>query len=288
MFILVQQLMNGLVAGSIYALTALGLTMMLGIMDIINFAHGEFYMLGAFFTYLFCVSLGIPYLGAMVFAFLAVGIIGIVIEKLSFKPIRKTPLLNTLLVSLGLSVFLQNLSLLIWGPDPRKIPSPFADEVIEFGGISITEQRLLVIVVTVILLIVFYYFIQKTTMGKCMRATAQEPEGAALIGIDIDRVFLVTFGAGCALAGAAGSLVGGVFFVTPTMGIAPVLKAFIVVIVGGMGSIPGAIAGGFFLGVTEVLVAGFVSSAYMDAMAFGILILVMLFKPSGLFGKAES
>ncbi len=283
-----QQIINGLVAGSIYALTALGLTMIFGIMDIMNFAHGEIYMLGAFLTFYFCDSLGIPYLLAIGFAMIAIAIIGIAIEKVTFKPLRNTPLLNTLLVSLGLSIFLQNLALLIWGPDPRKIPSPYSARVIEFFGISITMQRLLVIIVAVILLIFLYYFIQKTTIGKCMRATAQEPEGAALIGIDIDKVFWVTFGVGCALAAAAGSLIGGIFFVNPTMGIIPVLKAFIIVIVGGLGSILGAIMAGFLLGVTESLMGGFVSSAYMDVTGFAILILVLLFRPSGLFGQVEA
>jgi len=282
-----QQIINGLVAGSIYALTALGLTMIFGIMDIINFAHGEIYMLGAFLTFYFCASLGIPYLPAMGLAMIAIAIIGIVIEKVTFKPLRNTPLLNTLLASLGLSIFIQNLALLIWGPDPRKIASPYSARIIEFFGIFITMQRLLVIIVTVILLIFLYYFIQRTAIGKCMRATAQEPEGAALIGIDIDRVFWVTFAVGCALAAAAGSLIGGIFFVNPTIGVIPVLKAFIVVIVGGLGSILGAIMAGFLLGVTESLMGGFVSSAYMDVTAFAILILVLLFRPSGLFGKLE-
>jgi branched-chain amino acid transport system permease protein len=286
--IVLQQIINGLVAGSIYALTALGLTMIFGIMDIINFAHGEIYMLGAFLTFYFCTSLGIPYLLAMGLAMIAIAIIGIVIEKVTFKPLRNTPLLNTLLASLGLSIFIQNLALLIWGPDPRKIASPYSARIIEFFGIFITMQRLLVIIVTVILLIFLYYFIQRTAIGKCMRATAQEPEGAALIGIDIDRVFWVTFAVGCALAAAAGSLIGGIFFVNPTIGVVPVLKAFIVVIVGGLGSILGAIMAGFLLGVTESLMGGFVSSAYMDVTAFAILILVMLFRPSGLFGKLEA
>lgn len=288
MLIFFQQIVNGLVSGSIYALTALGLSMIFGIMDIINFAHGEIYMLGAFFTYFFCTSIGLHYLLSMLFAMIAVGIIGIAIEKVTFKPLRNTALINTLLVSLGLSIFLQNLALLIWGPDPRKIPSPYNNMVIEFLGIFITMQRLLVIIVTVILIVFLYFFIQKTTIGKCMRATAQEPEGAALIGIDIDKVFWVTFVVGCALAAAAGSLIGGIFFVNPTMGMIPVLKAFIVVIVGGLGSFLGAIMGGFLLGVTESLMGGYVSSAYMDVTAFAILILALLFRPSGLFGKSES
>jgi branched-chain amino acid transport system permease protein len=285
MLIVFQQMVNGLIAGSIYALTAMGLTMIFGIMDIINFAHGEIYMLGAFLTYIFCVSLGFPYLLSLVVAMVAVGGIGIAIEKVTFKPLRNTPLMNTLLASLGLSIFLQNLALLIWGPDPRKIPSSYSTEIIEFLGISITMQRLLVIIVTVILFLFLYYFIQKTTMGKCMRATAQEPEGAALIGVDIDQVFWVTFAVGCALAAAAGSLIGVIFLVTPTMGNVPVLKAFIVVIVGGLGSFLGAIMAGFLLGVTESLMGGFISSAYMDVIAFAILILILLFRPSGLFGR---
>jgi branched-chain amino acid transport system permease protein len=285
MLIVFQQIVNGLIAGSIYALTAMGLTMIFGIMDIINFAHGEIYMLGAFLTYVFCVSVGFPYLLSLVMAMAAVAIIGIAVEKVTFKPLRNTPLMNTLLASLGLSIFLQNLALLIWGPDPRRIPSSYSTEIIEFLGISITMQRLLVIIVTLILFLFLYYFIQKTTIGKCMRATAQEPEGAALIGVDIDRVFWVTFAVGCSLAAAAGSLIGVIFLVTPTMGIVPVLKAFIVVIVGGLGSFLGAVMAGFLLGVTESLMGGFISSAYMDVIAFAILILILLFRPSGLFGK---
>ena len=145
MLIIFQQIINGLVTGSIYALTALGLSMIFGIMDIINFAHGEIYMLGAFLTYFFCVSIGLHYLLSILFAMISVSIIGIAIERVTFKPLRNTPLNNTLLASLGLSIFLQNLVLLIWGPDPRKIPSPYSDKVIEFLGIFITMQRLLVL-----------------------------------------------------------------------------------------------------------------------------------------------
>jgi branched-chain amino acid transport system permease protein len=285
---LLQQIVNGLVSGSIYVLMALGLTMIFGVLSIINFAHGEIYMLGGYFTYTLCVLLGVPYLLAMVLAMIAVGMIGIVVEKTLFKPLRGTYFLNTLLVSLGLSIVLQNVVLLLWKPDPRKIPVPYGRDVIEFLGISITLQRFLVIVVTAVLCLCIYYFIKKTKIGKCMRATAQEPEGAALIGVDIDRVFSVTIAVGSLLAAAAGSMIGAIFVIEPAMGIVPVLKAFIVVIVGGFGSLFGALMAGLLLGLTESFAGAYVSSTYMDVISFVILILVLLFRPEGLFGKVES
>jgi branched-chain amino acid transport system permease protein len=285
---LLQQVMNGLVTGSIYVLMALGLTMIFGVLSIINFAHGEIYMLGGYFTFSLCVFLGVPYLLAMLLAMAAVGLVGILVEKSLFKPLRGTYFLNTLLVSLGLSIVLQNVVLLLWKPDPRKIPVPYGREVIEFLGISITVQRLLVILVTTVLCLFVYYFIKKTKIGKCMRATAQEPEGAALIGVDIDKVFSVTIAVGCVLAAAAGSLIGAIFVIEPAMGIVPVLKAFIVVIVGGFGSLFGALMAGLLLGLTESFAGAYVSSTYMDVISFGILILVLLFRPEGLFGKVES
>ncbi len=285
---LLQQVVNGLVSGSIYVLMALGLTMIFGVLNIINFAHGEIYMLGGYFTYSFCIFVGIPYFLAMLFAMAAVGIIGIVIEKSLFKPLRGTYFLNTLLVSLGLSIVLQNVALLLWKPDPRKIPVPYGRDVIEFLGVSITLQRFLVIIVTAILCLLVYFFIKKTKIGKCMRATAQEPEGAALIGVDIDKVFSVTIAVGCVLAAAAGSMIGAIFVIEPAMGIVPVLKAFIVVIVGGFGSLFGALMAGLLLGLTESFAGAYVSSTYMDVISFAILILVLLFRPEGLFGKTES
>jgi len=285
---LLQQVVNGLVTGSIYVLMALGLTMIFGVLSIINFAHGEIYMLGGYFTYTLCVLLGVPYLLAMILAMIAVGMIGIVVEKSLFKPLRGTYFLNTLLVSLGLSIVLQNVVLLLWKPDPRKIPFPYGGDVIEFLGISITLQRFLVIVVTAVLCLFIYYFIKKTKIGKCMRATAQEPEGAALIGVDIDKVFSVTIAVGSLLAAAAGSMIGTIFVIEPAMGIVPVLKAFIVVIVGGFGSLFGALMAGLLLGLTESFAGAYVSSTYMDVISFAILILVLLFRPEGLFGKVES
>ncbi|HID86507.1 MAG TPA: branched-chain amino acid ABC transporter permease [Anaerolineae bacterium] len=280
-----QQLLNGLVVGGIYAMMALGLTMIFGILDQVNFAHGEMYMLGAYATLFFAVSAGIPYPFAILLAMAAIAILGLLYEWLIFRPLRGTDPLNVIISSLGASIFLWNVALYLFGSTPRQLKIAFAEVVITLGGLSLTLQRLLVVVITLLLILILYFFIMRTRMGKAMRAMAQDREVASLMGVEINRVAEITFAIGGALAGAAGALIGPIFLIYPAMGLMAVQKAFAVVIVGGMGNVSGAIFAGFALGIVESLGAGFIASAYKHIIAFAILILALWLRPEGLFGR---
>jgi len=278
-------ILNGLIIGSSYVLIASGLTLIFGILDVINLAHGEVYMIGAFVAYLAFTSLGISFWLALLLSMILVAVFGVIIEKIIFKPLRNQTLLNTLLVSIALAVLLQNVAMLLWGSEPKLLQTAMATQTISILGVSLTVQRLMVIVVGAILIIGLHLLIEKTSIGKAMRATAQDKEAAALMGINIDKVYTFTFAVGCALAAAAGSLIAPVFLVFPTMGFLPFIKGFTVVILGGLGNVLGAIYAGLLLGLIESLGAVYISTAYKDTFAFIILILVLLFKPSGLLGR---
>lgn len=282
---LAQQLINGLVMGGVYALMALGLTLIFGILDQVNFAHGELYMIGAYGAFYFLDLFGVGYFMAMFMAMVIVAILGVFYEWLLFRPIRGLGHLPAIISSLGASIFLWNLSLKLFGSTPRQMRTEVSEVVITFFGISITLQRLLVIIIALGLIILLYLMIKKTRLGKAMRATAQNPEMAALLGIDINRIAEVTFLIGGALAGAAGSLIGPIFLIYPAMGLMACLKAFVVVILGGLGNVMGAVIAGFALGIIESLGAGFISSAYKDFFAFIVLILVLWARPEGFLGK---
>jgi branched-chain amino acid transport system permease protein len=281
---LLQQLLNGIVSGSIYTLIALGLTMIFGILDITNFAHGEFFMLGAFCTFLCIKIFGLSFFPSMIVSMVIVALLGIIMERIAFRPLRGSSPVNVMIGSLGLSILLQNSALLLWGADPQRIDTPYLDLRINLWGLQITAQRLLVIVVAILLIILLTLIIKKTKLGKAMRACAQDIETAAWVGVDVNRIAIATFMIGSSLAAAAGALVGPIFLVYPTMGLTPVLKSFVVVILGGMGNVPGAILGGYLIGITENIATGFISPAYKDAIAFIILIVVLIIKPSGIFG----
>jgi len=214
-----------------------------------------------------------------------VAIMGIVIERFAFRPLRGSSPVNVMVGSLGLSILIQNSALLLWGADPQRIDTPYLDMRINIWGLLITGQRLLVIVVAIIMIVILTLFIKKTRLGKAMRACAQDIEAAGWVGVDINRIAISTFIIGSALAAAAGALIGPIFLIWPTMGLAPVLKSFVVVILGGMGNVPGASLGGYLIGITESIAIGFISPAYKDAIAFGILIMVLIIKPSGIFGR---
>lgn len=280
-----QQALNGLVMGGVYALIALGLTLIFGILDQANFAHGELYMIGAYATLYFSEFLGGSYYFALIFAMVAIAFLGLVYEWLLFRPLRGMGHLPAIISSLGASIFLWNLALLILGSTPRQMRTGLSEVTLTFLGISLTVQRLLVLFITIGLIICLYLTIMKTRMGKAMRATAQDPEVAALLGIDINRIAEVTFIIGGALAAAAGGLIGPIFLIYPAMGLMACLKAFVVVILGGLGNVVGAVIAGFALGVIESLGAGFISSAYKDAFAFLVLILVLWARPEGILGK---
>lgn len=282
---MISTIITGLIIGASYVLIASGLTLIFGILDVINLAHGEVYMLGAFVALLVVTNVGLSFWWAFLISVIIVAIFGVVLEKLFFKPLRNKPHVNMLLVSIAVGILMQNLAMLIWGAEPVLLKTPYATQTVSLLGTNVTVQRVIVLVVGALLMIGLHQFIEKSKMGKAMRATAQDRDAAALMGINIDKVFSITFAIGCAFAAAAGTLIAPIFLVFPTMGATAFLKAFTVVIVGGLGNVIGAIYAGLLLGLVESLGAVYISSMYKDSFAFIILILVLLFKPSGLMGK---
>ena len=281
-----QQLVNGISLGSIYALIALGYTMIYGIIKLINFAHGDIYMVGAYIGFYAITQAQLSIVPALIISFVVTGILGMVVEKLAYKPLRHAPRISVLITAIGVSFFLEYTSMYFVSPTPRTFPALFGDVAIELVGIVINGQQMLILGITTILMIVLTYVVHRTKTGKAMRAASFDTETAQLMGIDSDRIISITFGIGSALAAVAGVLVG-VYYnsIDPLMGIMPGLKAFVAAVLGGIGILPGAVVGGLILGIVEAFVSGFVSSTFRDAAAFAILILVLLFKPTGIFGK---
>lgn len=283
---LVQQLINGISLGSIYALIALGYTMVYGIIKLINFAHGDIYMVGAYVGFFATSTLKLPFTAALVLAMVAAAVAGVVIERLAYRPLRHAPKIAVLITAIGVSLLLEYGGMLVVSPQPRTFPEVFPTQVYKLGGIVINNQQVVILAVSLLLMVVLTYVVNRTKIGKAMRAVSYDTDAARLMGIDVDRVISATFAIGSALAAAAGVLVG-VYYnsIDPLMGIMPGLKAFVAAVLGGIGVIPGAMLGGILMGVVESLVSGFISSTFRDAAAFGILILILLFKPSGLLGK---
>jgi branched-chain amino acid transport system permease protein len=292
-----QQLINGLALGSILALIALGYTMVYGILRFINFAHGDIFMLGAFAGFYVApkVATILPMpsiwsgLAVMGISMAICAAVGIVIEKLAYRPLRRRPKLTVLITAIGVSLFLEYTGQFAFGAAPKRFPEIIpVYPIMKLGGLSVTSDQIIVLAVTLILLLALRFIVLKTKIGMAMRALAFNPEAAALMGINTDAVISFTFGLGSALAAAAGILFAVNYpAIDPLMGILPGLKAFVAAVLGGIGNLPGAALGGLIIGVTETLVAGYVSSTYRDAIAFGILILILLIKPSGLLGKKE-
>ncbi len=283
---LLQQLINGVSLGSIYALIALGYTMIYGIIKLINFAHGDIYMVGAYIGFFAITKTNFSIVPAILISMVVTGLLGMLVEKLAYKPLRHAPRISVLITAIGVSFFLEYTSMYFVSPTPRTFPAVFDSVAINIGPLVINGQQMLILGITCVLMVLLTYIVQKTKIGKAMRAASFDTETAQLMGIDSDRVISITFGIGSALAAVAGVLVG-VYYnsIDPLMGIMPGLKAFVAAVLGGIGILPGAVAGGIILGVVEALVSGFLSSTFRDAAAFAILILVLLFKPSGLFGK---
>ncbi len=281
----VQQLVNGLTIGLIYALMAVGLTVIFGILRIGNFAQGEFYMLGAFVAFYMVVSFSLNYFLSIVLALLCIALLGMVVERLAVRPLQGRPHAALIVSTIGLSIFLENMALVVFGPVPKTIPSPYAREQVVFWGIHLTQQRILILLISVGFILFVHFFIKKTKTGMAMRAVAKDPDTAALMGVNINWIYAFTFAFGGGLAAIAGALLGPIFVVAPNMGNLMVVKAFVVLILGGMGYVPGAIFAGLLLGVTESLGAGFISTEYKDVIGYGIMLLVLLFRPEGLLGK---
>ena len=285
---LLQQLINGISLGAIYALIALGYTMVYGIIRLINFAHGDIYMVGAFVGY-FALRAGLPLPLAFILSMAVPALFGLTIEFSAYRPLRNAPRIAALITAIGVSLFLENLGILIFSPDPRPFPKVIPDErFVFYPGVSICLTQIIMIVVTFVLMILLTLFVHYTKTGKAMRAVSQDREAAQLMGIDINRIISVTFLIGSALAGAAGVLVGlYIPRIEPLMGVMYGLKAFVAAVVGGIGIIPGAMLGGLLMGLAETLVTGFISSTWRDAIAFSLLIVILLIKPSGIFGTSS-
>ena len=280
-----QFIINGLIIGGAYALIGIGLTLIFGIMNVVNFAHGEMYMLGAYFLFTFFSMLGINFYVSIVFAIAAVMVVGFVCEKLILRPLRGRSIETLMLAMIGLSLLFQNVAMLVWSPIPEAIESPSAMPALIIGGLYFLPQRILIVGIAFMLVILTHLLLKKTKMGKALRATFLDPEAAALMGIDTNHVYSFTFTLGAGLAGAAGALLAPIFTVHPYIGNLANLKAFAIVIIGGLGSFAGAVAAGLLLGVAESLGAAYVSSGYQEAVGFVLLIIILIFRPTGLFGK---
>lgn len=279
-----QYLFNGLVVGCSYALIAVGLTAIFGLMQIANFAHGQFYMLGAFMAYWFTRIVGLNFWPAMVVSVAAVMLVGVVLERTLFRVLRGASLSSSVLATIALSIFMENLALHIWGPRPQKIAGPFDSGGLEFLGIFTTPDRLLMLGMTVAVVLCLHLALRYTMTGKAIRATFQQREAAALAGINIDALYTLTFAIGAGLAALAGVLLGTIFVVQPSMGGVATLKAFIVVTLGGISSFGGGILGGMLLGIAESF-GTIIAPSFKDAVGFLLVIAILLYKPEGLFGK---
>lgn len=281
-----QQLVNGLTAGSLYALIALGYTMVYGILKIINFAHGDIFMIGAFLGLFLIKQFHLGFITAFLLSMLVTALLGVVVEKIAYRPLRNSIKLGPLLSALGVSIFLVNFSQLAWGTETRSFPSSFEITTFEVGKLAISNLQVYVLVVSLVLMGGLHFFVHKTKLGVAMRATSYNINYARLMGINTDNIISLTFAIGSALAAAAGILVGLYYdAVYPVMGYTAGLKAFTAAVLGGIGSIPGAVLGGLLLGVVENLGAAYLSMGYRDAIAFGLLIIILLIKPTGLLGK---
>lgn len=283
----IQQLVNGLSLGAIYALIALGYTMIYGIINLINFAHGDIMMVGAYVGFFSITVLGSNIWVAMIFAMVTCAILGVLIEKIAYKPLRNSTRIAALITAIGMSLLLEYTTLYFLSAQQRVFPdSAFPIKSYHILGLIISNKDIFIIVSAIILMIILQFIVKKTKTGKAMRAVSVDPEAAVLMGISVDKTISTTFAIGSALAAAAGVMVG-VYYntINPLMGIIPGLKAFVAAVLGGIGIIPGAMVGGFVMGVLETMVSGYGSSLYRDAVAFGVLILILLIKPTGLFGK---
>ena len=279
-------LVSGLSLGSVYAIIALGYTMVYGIAKMLNFAHGDVIMVGAYVCFFAFTRYGLNPFISVILAMLVCTCLGIVIEKLAYKPLRAAPSLAVLITAIGVSYLLQNLALLFWSSNPKVFNSIIPNESIDVGGLTVSYITILTIVVCVVIMILLTTFINRTKLGKAMRAVSEDKGAAQLMGIDVNTTISVTFAIGSGLAAIAGVLLCSAYpNLTPTTGSMPGIKAFTAAVFGGIGSIPGAFLGGLLLGVIENLAKAYISTQISDAIVFGVLIIVLLVKPAGLLGK---
>jgi len=283
---LAQQLVNGLTLGSTYALVALGFTLVFGILGMINFAHGEIFMLGAYMALLLVTVGKLSIFWSLLGAMAGTAILGMLIERISFRPLRKVSILAPLISTIGLSIFLRSLAQIVFGAESTRFPVSIKTVFYQLGPFQISLLQIVILAVSFGLMAVFQVFIKKTKMGKAMRATSESLYTAGLVGINVNRIIFLSFAVASALGGVAGVLLGLNFnAISPLMGKMVGLKGLTIIILGGMGNINGAMVGGLFLGFVEVMSVGYLTSSYRDAVAFALMFLVLLIKPMGLFGR---
>jgi branched-chain amino acid transport system permease protein len=283
----IQQLVNGISLGSIYALIALGYTMVYGIVKLINFAHGDVFMIGAFVGFYSITILELGFFPSLILAMAVCSIFGVLIERIAYKPLRNATRIAALITAIGVSLFLEYSTIYLRGAQPEAYPKDvLPSNNLDIFGVTISSQSLMILGVSVFLMILLQFIVHKTKIGKAMRAVSHDADAAKLMGINVDKTISATFAIGSALAGAAGVIFGAYYIkIEPLMGIIPGLKAFIAAVLGGIGIIPGAMAGGLVLGVVEAFVSASGYSLWRDGVAFVVLILILIFRPSGLFGK---
>jgi len=285
--LLLQSIVSGLLMGGVYSLVAVGLSLIFGVMRIINFAHGSFMMLGMFTTYWLYVLLGIdPYL-SLLFSIPALFVIGLLVERFVIDKVLSAPEHNQLLLTLGVSMFIENFALFLWTPNFRAMNVPYIQKAGTVGLVMISFPKVIAFLFAIFLSAALYYFLKKTDLGKAIRAASEEKEGALTVGINLKRIYYVAFGIGTACVGAAGTLTAPFFYVNPHVGGIFVITAFVIVVLGGMGNFIGALVGGLLIGLAESVGAAFIPGQLKQFIIYFIFILVLLFKPEGLFGRSS-
>lgn len=281
---LVRQLLNGLAAGSIYALVAIGYNMVYGMLELINFAHGDIYMFATFIALSLLLS-HVPAIAAVVLACLAGGVIGVLVERVAYRPVRDAPRVVPMISAVGAALVLRNGAQLIWGTQTMPFPEMFPTQRVQMGDVSFSTLQVIILVLALLLTGLFALLMQKTKIGKATRTVAQDIPASRLMGIEVNTIIMFVYFAGGFMGVAGGILFSMYYAVWIGMGFLGTMKAWIACIIGGIGSLHGALIGGLVLGITEALIAGFVSSAYRDAICYGLVMLVLLFKPTGIFGS---
>ncbi|MDO5079482.1 branched-chain amino acid ABC transporter permease [Streptococcus minor] len=283
---MLQQLVNGLILGSVYALIALGYTMVYGIIKLINFAHGDLYMMGAFIGYYLINNFQLNFFVALILTMILTACLGVLIEFLAYRPLRHSTKIAALITAIGVSFFLEYGMVYLFGANTRAFPQALETVKYNLGPITVTNVQLTILGVSIFLMVALQFIVQKTKMGKAMRAVSVDSDAAQLMGINVNSTISFTFALGSALAGAAGVLIGLYYnSVEPLMGMAPGIKAFVAAVLGGIGIIPGAALGGFIIGLLETLAVTIGLSSYRDAVVYGILIVILLVRPAGILGK---
>ena len=282
----IQQLVNGVSLGSIYALIALGYTMVYGIIKLINFAHGDVFMLGAFIGFYAIARWEMHFIPALILAMILCAVIGVIIERVAYKRLRNATRIAALITAIGVSLLIEYTVIFFRGASPEAYPTVIGNAKIEIFGAQISVQAIVILVISLVLMLMLQFIVHQTKIGKAMRAVSHDADAARLMGINVDNTISATFAIGSALAGAAG-VIFGIYYtrIEPLMGVLPGLKAFVAAVLGGIGSIPGAMVGGLLLGVVETVVSALGYSLWRDAAAFVILILILILRPAGIFGK---